>query len=113
MKDKIVLVPFPFSDAAGAKPRPALCLTEPLGVHRQIVVAFITSQPPVEPLPSDVALDAAAPDFAQTGLRVSSTLRLNRLTTINRSLVRRDLGTLPDPLQAEVAERLRTLFGLS
>jgi len=43
MRNKVVLVPFPFDDLSSNKVRPAVCLTEPLGSHRHVVVAFITS----------------------------------------------------------------------
>jgi mRNA interferase MazF len=43
-KHKVVLVPFPFDDLSGAKVRPAICLTEPIGPYRHVVLAFITSK---------------------------------------------------------------------
>ena len=42
-KDKIVLVPFPFDDLSAEKVRPAVCLTDPIGQHRHVILAFITS----------------------------------------------------------------------
>jgi hypothetical protein len=44
MTGKIVLVPFPFDDLSGSKVRPAICLTDPVGQHRHVVLGFITSQ---------------------------------------------------------------------
>lgn len=112
MKHKIVLVPFPFDDLSGAKPRPAACLTNPTGPHRHIVIAFITSQQPSTLMATDIALSDNAPDFAQVGLKVSSILRLHRLVTVSEALIRRELGTLPPRLQVEVDEKLRKLFDL-
>ncbi len=43
MKFKIVLIDFPFDDFSEAKLRPALCLTNPISEHNQIVLALITS----------------------------------------------------------------------
>ncbi len=74
MKYKVVLVPFPFDDLSSSKVRPAVCLTEPIGPHRHIILAFITSRIPVTPLATDIVIDSHDPDFALTGLRVSSTL---------------------------------------
>ncbi len=79
---KIVLVPFPFDDLSEEKVRPAVCLTEPVGSHRHVVLAFITSRTPNDLLETDVVLDSNHPDFKATGLRVSSTLRLHRLMTV-------------------------------
>jgi mRNA interferase MazF len=47
-KGKVVLVPFPFDDLSATKVRPAICLTDPLGVHRHVVLAFITSRIPTQ-----------------------------------------------------------------
>jgi hypothetical protein len=40
-KGKVVLVPFPFNDLSAAKVRPAVCLTDPVGPHRHVILAFI------------------------------------------------------------------------
>ena len=40
-KSKVVLVPFPFDDLSATKVRPAVCLTEPIGPHRHVILAFI------------------------------------------------------------------------
>lgn len=112
MKYKIVLVPFPFDDLSATKVRPAVCLTEPLGTHQHIVVAFITSQEPDSLLSSDYLIACEHPDFGLTGLRVSSTLRLHRLMTVSSSLLSRELGKISDDMQITVTEKLRALFGL-
>jgi len=111
-KSKVVLVPFPFDDLSTTKVRPAVCLTEPLGPHRHVILAFITSRVPAEPLATDLVLDSSHPEFASTGLRVSSTLRLHRLMTSTTSLIRRELGQLSPDMQVEVDCRLQQLFGL-
>jgi mRNA interferase MazF len=70
-KYKVVLVPFPFDDLSSTKVRPAVCLTDPIGPYNHVVLAFITSQVPANPLASDFVLDAKAVGFAATGLRIS------------------------------------------
>ncbi len=111
-KHKVVLVPFPFDDLSSTKVRPAVCLTEPIGPHRHVVLAFITSQVPSKLLDSDLPLDPRDPAFATTGLRVPSTLQLHRLMTASASLIKRQLGHLSSELQGRVAEGLRSLFAL-
>ena len=108
---RVVLVPFPFDDLSTTKVRPAVCLTDPVGPHRHVVLAFITSRTRGAPLATDLVLDAHDPGFAATGLRVSSTLQLHRLMTASTALIRRQLGRLPAELQGRVAEGLRRLFG--
>jgi mRNA interferase MazF len=46
IKGKVVLVPFPFDDLSTAKVRPAVCLTNPIGPYRHVVLAFISSRVP-------------------------------------------------------------------
>lgn len=112
MKYKVVLVPFPFDDLSSTKVRPAVCLTEPIGPHQHIVLAFITSQQQTTTLNTDLMIDAAASDFGVTGLRVSSTLQLHRLMTGTQALLVRQLGSLSPRMQKEAEVRLRTLFGI-
>ena len=109
-KGKVVLVPFPFDDLSATKVRPAVYLTDPIGSHRHVILAFITSQMPPDSQESDVLIDSNQPDFAQTGLRMTSTLRLHRLMTATTSLIQRELGQLSPCLQAEVMSRLHKLL---
>ncbi len=111
-KYKVVLVPFPFDDLSSSKVRPAVCLTDPIGLHRHLILAFITSRVSARPLATDLVLDSSDPDFASTGLRVSSTLQLHRLMTATTALIQRELGQLSPRVQAEADNRLRKLFDL-
>ena len=109
-RGKVVLVPFPFDDLSTLKLRPALCLTDSLGPHQHIVLAFITSITPNPLEDSDLFLNSSDPNFQQTGLRVSSTLRLHRLMTVTASLIVREMGTFPSSYMVQLGERLRKLF---
>ena len=111
-KGRIVLVPFPFDDLTASKVRPAVCLTDPIGPHRHLVVAFISSQIPADIAPTDIVLDPRRKDFGATGLRVASLLRLHRLVTLTTALIRRDMGKLSQAWQQEVDQKLALLFGL-
>lgn len=111
-KHKVVLIPFPFDDLTQSKVRPAVCLTDPIGPHRHVVVAFITSRVPSMLLASDLLIESNSQDFAVTGLRVTSVLRLHRLMTLTTAIIDRDLGRLPESIGPEVESRLRQLFGL-
>ncbi len=111
-RHKVFLVPFPFDDLSNTKVRPAICLTDPIGPHRHVVLALITSQPVSAPLATDLLLDAHHADFSTTGLRVTSTVRLHRLITVSTSMLARELGVLSPALQVQVTARLRHLFQL-
>lgn len=112
MKYKIVLVPFPFDDLSAIKVRPAVCLTGEIQPYGHIVLAFITSKVSAAASATDFVIDSQSADFAQTGLKVSSTVRLHRLMTISKTIVQRGLGELSPIQQTEIENRLRKLFGI-
>jgi mRNA interferase MazF len=112
LKHKVVLVPFPFDDLSSTKVRPAVCLTDIIGVHHHIVLAFVTSRVVTQPSATDIVIDSSSTDFPHTGLRVSSALQLHRLMTVTASLIQRELGSLPPRLQQEVNTGLRKLLDL-
>jgi len=111
-KYKVVLVPFPFDDLSSAKVRPAVCLTKPIGPFRHVVLAFITSKVPEDPLETDIILLSDDEDFELSGLRVSSTIQLHRMITANIHLIRRELGQLSTKQQETIKGKLKSLFDL-
>jgi mRNA interferase MazF len=112
-KGKVVLVPFPFDDLSAVKARPAVCLTNPIGQHRHVILTFVSSRIPTDLLETDIVLDSGVADFVTTGLRVPSTIRLHRLMTATTTLIQRELGELSPRMLAEIANRLKKLFGLT
>ncbi len=111
MRFRGVLVPFSFDDLSGLKVRPAVCLSEATGKHRHVVLAFITSTVPPTLEATDILLTLGTAEFASTGLRVSSTLRLHRMVTVLTAIIRRQMGVLSPGTQAQVQQRVRVLFG--
>ena len=111
-KYKVVLIPFPFDDLSSSKVRPAVCLTEPIGQYRHVVLAFITSKVPEDLLETDILIASDDEDFETSGLRVSSALRLHRMMTATISIVQRELGQLSKTKQEIVKSKLKTLFDL-
>ena len=112
MKNKIVLVPFPFDDLSSTKVRPAVCLTDEIKPYGHIVLAFITSRISQNPSDTDFIIDLKDADFSQTGLKVSSTVRLHRLMTVSKKIIKRELGELSRNQQVEIKNRLRKLFSI-
>ena len=111
-KGKIVLVPFPFDDLSTMKARPAVCLTEPIGQYRHVVLAFVSSRVAGDLTDADMVIDSKDSDFGMTGLKVTSVIRLHPLMTVTASVIQRELGELSPRLSSELAGRLRRLFGL-
>jgi mRNA interferase MazF len=61
---------------------------------------------------TDYTLGMTHPEFALTGLRVTSVLRMHKLAAVERSVIVRRLGRLGPQLQAEVDGLLRVVLGL-
>ncbi|MEH2362114.1 type II toxin-antitoxin system PemK/MazF family toxin [Nostoc sp.] len=109
-KGKIVLIPFPFDDLSAIKLRPAICLTNPVGSYKHIILALITSKIPSDLMETDIVLDTSHPDFATSGLNKPSTIRLDHLMTVRKSLIQRELGTLSSDMQDLIAKILCKLL---
>lgn len=111
-KGKVVLVPFPFDDFSGIKVRPAVCLTDEIGLYSHIIIAFISSQIPGSLNESDLVINRSDVDFQVTGLAIDSVIKLHRLVTIPKSLIKRQLGITSTKQQADIEKKLKTLFDL-
>ena len=109
-KHDIVLMPFPFDDLSSGKLRPALCLTAEIGTLRHVIMAYVTSRVSPDLKPSDVVVADSHPDFAETGLDETSTVRLHRLITVRASVIVHHLGSLPVAFHAEVETKIKALF---
>ncbi len=82
----IVLTRFPFTDLTGAKRRPALVVSTDNHRRQDLVVCFITST--LGSGPDRAPLTA----LAGTGLKVPSVVRLDKLATLDRSVIAGKLG---------------------
>jgi mRNA interferase MazF len=103
---EVVVVPFPFVDAARSKPRPALVLSNDR-FNRQnghSVLAMITRATHTQ-WPSDHAIE----DLRPTGLRDASVVRFKVFTLDNRILERR-IGRLGDGDARGCGAALRRAF---
>lgn len=112
MKYRIVLVPFPFDNLSSSKVRPALSLSDEIGPHQHLILAFITSRIPANILDTDLVLNTTDADFAMTGLKLTSTIRLHRLMTVSAQIIQFELGDLVQTHQSIVESKLRELFNL-
>ncbi|MCJ2542487.1 type II toxin-antitoxin system PemK/MazF family toxin [Thermostichus vulcanus] len=92
-KGDIVLVPFPFTDLSQTKLRPAVILwVEPQG--QDITLCFISSQNLERITPDELLLEIGDPEFTQTGLKVTSKIKVTKIITLERQLLQRRLGSL-------------------
>jgi mRNA interferase MazF len=106
----VVLVPFPFTDLTGAKLRPALVLAPSGG--SDVVLAFISSQVNSRIRPTEHALLTPDPEFAQSGLKADSVFRMDRLVTLQQSLLQRRIGRCGVRTALATDTALRRALGL-
>jgi mRNA interferase MazF len=111
IKNSIVLVPFPFDDFSFSKVRPALCLTKEIGKYDHVIIAFISSKLPDDLIDSDLIIKIQTIDSVGTGLTVDSVIRLHKILTIPKSMIKRRLGTINSSIQAEIEMKIKQLFG--
>jgi len=110
IKNSIVLVPFPFDDFTELKVRPAICLTSEIGKYQHIIIAFITSKIPDDLIESDLVINKNSINSIGTGLAVDSVIRLHKIVTIPKNLIKRRLGTINQNVQNELNYKLIKLF---
>jgi mRNA interferase MazF len=112
IKYSVVLVPFPFDDLTSIKVRPVVCLTSEIGKYKHIVVAFISSKIPEELLDTDIVISIQSSNNQVTGLMVDSVIRLHKIVTIPKQIMKRKLGVLNLELKNEIRNKLKVLFNI-
>jgi mRNA interferase MazF len=92
-KGDVVVVPFPFTDLRQTKLRPAVILyVQPEG--EDITLCFISSQNLDRVNQDELIIELNHPEFVQSGLKSSSKVRVSRIVTLERRLIKRKLGRL-------------------
>ena len=91
----IVLFPFPQTDQATGKLRPALVLRRCPGPHDDWLICMISSQLRHEMAGIDDVIRPADSDFAQIGLKLASVIRTTRLAVVAAGILEGTIGTLP------------------
>lgn len=112
IKNSIVLVPFPFDDFSSSKVRPVICLTPEIGKFKHIIVAFISSNVKNQDELFDILIEKETESFDKTGLITDSIIKLHRLTTIPKKLIKRKLGEANPILVKKIKSNLVQLFEL-
>jgi mRNA interferase MazF len=103
---QIVLVPFPFTDLSGAKLRPVLMLRQASVQFDDWLVCMVSSQLRQADQQIDEILLTSDPDFAATGLKVASVLRLSRLAVLESSLLMGSLGAISHGRLSRIRQKL-------
>jgi mRNA interferase MazF len=102
---QIVLTPFPYSDFSGAKLRPVLMLRQ-ASKFDDWLVCMVSSQMQQAEARLDEILTLTDSDFANSGLKVPSVLRLSRLAVLDGSLLLGSIGAISEERLMNVRQRL-------
>ena len=83
----IVLVPFPFTDLTSAKVRPALIVSNKKKESEDVILCFITSK-----IDDDDEKSLVLESNTETGLKVRSAVRFDKIATLSRKVILGELG---------------------
>jgi mRNA interferase MazF len=101
---EIVLMSFPFSDSLSTKRRPALILLDT--GDDDIIVTRVTSQL------AQAAFDVEIIDWRQAGLLLPSVARIDKISTLEKNLVEKRLGSLVSKDCMKVLKCIENLYNL-
>lgn len=97
---QLVLVPFAFSDQSGLKLRPALLICRAPGRHDDWLLCMLSSRLHQAEPGFDEIVASQDPDFAATGLKVPSVIRLARVAVVDGGMLAGAIGSVgPDRLR--------------
>ncbi len=103
-RGEIVLVSFPFTDLTGSKVRPALIFH----IYRDdVIVVFISSS-----LKTIGDCDMVIKRSEENGLKVDSILKLNKIITLDKSLILGKIGDLEKDVLRKANRNFLKMFEL-
>lgn len=103
----IVLIPVPFTDLTSQKKRPTIIISSDAYNHynEDIVVVALTSN--VEPKEFSVAL--SADDLEDGILKVTSMVRVDKIYTLNKSIVIKTFGRIKPEILSKIKDSFSKL----
>ena len=104
---QVVLATFPFSDLSSNKLRP--CLVIGIADFNDILLCQITSKD----YGSRKAVKLLKSDFSRGSLVVNSFIRPNKIATLDKARIKRELGTITESKHNEVKERLKAILNIN
>jgi len=102
---QIVLTPFPYTDLSATKLRPVLMLRQ-ASHFDDWLVCMVSSQVHQAGTDLDEIISPTDTDFADSGLKVPSVLRLSRLAVLDGSILLGSIGAISEERLWNVRQRL-------
>ncbi len=112
-RGKVVLTPFPFTDLSASKVRPAVVVSNSLRGGADVILAFISTSFDEKNLsPTDELLLDINTDFPATGLKKSSVFKMDKLATVQRTIILGEIGEVPSTLQVKLDAKMKIALDL-
>src|SRR5687768_3178023 len=108
----VVLVDVPYLDATQIVRRPALVISDASQVLDVIHRGDLQPHPQSLP-PTHYIIDRQHTDWSNSGLRLESVVRCDRLFTVDGAAIVRHLGRLSPATLQEIDARLKIAMGMS
>lgn len=108
---QIVLVPFPYADLSGAKLRPVLLLRKATNRFDDWLVCMVSSRLSQAEQDFDEIVDGTDADFAASGLKVPSVVRIGRLAVVEGALLMGLVGSIDEARLGRIRQRLAAWIG--
>ncbi len=105
---QITLFRFPQTDQASGKLRPALVLRKIPGPYDDWLICMVSSQLSQELPELDIVLYENDSDFKQSGLKISSVIRISRLAVVSKDILLGSIGSISDERLNLIKNRLST-----
>lgn len=102
----IVLIRFPQADLQAGKLRPALVVAVAPGRHPDLLLALISSRTYQAVPMFDEIIDPSDSDYADSGLKARSVVRMARLTSVEASVINARLGRISPTRWQQIRKRL-------
>jgi mRNA interferase MazF len=103
---QIALTPFPHTDLSGTKLRPVLLLRRTSRRFEDWLVCMVSSRLHQAEPDLDEMILPSEPDFAVSGLKVPSVLRLSRLAVLDGALLTGSIGCIEMARLLQIRRRL-------
>jgi mRNA interferase MazF len=103
---QVALVPFPQADLTPGKPRPVLLLARVPGAYEDWLVCMFSTKLHQAVQGFDDVIDSTASDFAQSGLKVSSVIRVARLAVVSEDMLVGRIGEIGEERLRRIQTRL-------
>ncbi len=108
---EIVIAKFPFTSLQSSKRRPCLILSQG-DSPGDYIVAFITSVKLPAHFKYYINLSPLEKNFLQTGLKIESFIRVDKIATLHSSLISGAIGKISAQVKEEVFKKIKILFGI-